>query len=176
MVFLFVLLAVSTWAALSAALSFAVTKRLKTAPVRRLLALTLWVVLLPLPVIDELIGAMQFARLCGDYQQVHVAVTATTGRTVFLEASPTSSVEGTLIPVLIQPWRFVDANTRELVVSFNTLSAGAGRLAQISRISESGTPLTFHGTCLPSNAPMSEKAFSRLGIALYESPIFKARK
>lgn len=176
MTVLFVLLAASAWAALSAALSFAVTKRIKTISTRRLFAAALWAVLLPLPVIDELIGVLQFDRLCGDNQQVHIAAAGAEGRTVFLKASPARSEEGTFVPVLIQPWRFVDANTGELVVSFNTLSAGAGQLARISRISGSGTPLTFRGTCLPSNAPMSEKAFSRLGITLIDSHTSKAWK
>ena len=51
---------------------------------------------------------------------------------------------------MIQPWRFVDAQTGETVVSYNRLGAVGGRLVQTFGFSEGKVPLLFNGTCVPT--------------------------
>jgi hypothetical protein len=111
------------------------------------------VVLLPLPLIDELLAKQQFDALCrgeGTLQaQVRAQMQAVlaAGNPVRLQALAPEQMSGTLVPVLRHPQLYIDASTQQALASFNTLEAQAGKLARLmGRVTH---PLTFSGRCGP---------------------------
>ena len=130
-------------------------------------SIMLFVVLLLLPVIDELVGGRQFKQLCEANSTIHVDRATAVGRTVYLALTPEVEIKGTWVRVVLWPVRFVDATTGEVVVSYNRLQAVGGRFLKIS---EGHVPLTFDGTCEPGDQYTLEKLFKELRITLIRRP------
>ncbi len=131
------------------------------------------VALLPLPLVDEIIGGRQFEQLCKENSTIQVDRVKAVGKTVYLNSLPETNVQGTWVPISVHYWRFVDATTGELVVSYNTLRATGGRLIRALGISEGNVPLTFKSSCEPKGSPASIEAFENFGITYIEPPIKK---
>jgi len=106
-----------------------------------------FLVLLPLPLIDELLARPQFEALCRAQTALvrHPALTA--GRGVYRLELPQETVPGLLLPVRMQRWLYLDDETDLPLVSFNTLQAGPGKLARLA--GQHAGPLTFDGGCGP---------------------------
>jgi hypothetical protein len=126
--------------------------------------------------IDEIVGAKQFERLCRENSTINVDHAKAAGRTVVLSPQPSRDVEDTWVRVVVQPWRFVDVKTGETVVSYNTLQAVGGIFVRTLGISEGGVPLTFKGSCVPLNRPATAQAFKELGIDYTDRPAEKREK
>ena len=118
---------------------------------RAVVKFALFAVLLPLPLIDEIIAKPQFEALCKEKAVIVVEPSKAQGRTVYLLDLPTEIAKGVMVPVHAQRWHYVDAKTKEAVVSFSTLQAEGGRLIHALGISETNAPLTFNGYCAPPN-------------------------
>lgn len=136
-------------------------------------ALILFLVLIPLPLIDEIVGKRQFEQLCSENSTIQVNRATAVGKTVYFVPQPDVEIKGTWVRVVLQPRRFIDATTGETVVSYNELIAVGGRFIQTLGISEGGMPLTFGGTCVPANRPGSIETFKPFGINYIEPPITK---
>jgi hypothetical protein len=133
--------------------------------------LILFLALLPLPLVDEIVGKWQFERLCRENAEIKIDRATAAGRTVYYQSQPASDVSGTWVPVRRLPQRFVDATTEELVVSYDLLRARGGRFARLFGLSDSGAaPLLFEGSCAPKNRPASIETFKPLGINYIERP------
>jgi hypothetical protein len=130
----------------------------------------LFVALLPLPLIDELVGRVQFEQLCHENSTIQVDRARAAGKTVYLAAQPDVEVKGTWVRVVLQPWRFIDVNSGETIVSYNTLQAVGGVFVRTLGISEGQVPLLFKGSCVPANRPTSVQTFKELGINYVERP------
>lgn len=132
-----------------------------------------WVflLLLPMPLIDEIVGKREFERLCQENSTIKVDRETASGKTVYLADLPATQINGTWVPIRLQPWRYVDAATGEVIVSFNILQAKGGRFIRILGISEGNTPLTFDGYCAPGDSRAHAIAlFKELGITDTERP------
>ena len=126
------------------------------------LAIVLFLVLVPLPLIDEIVGGRQFEQLCKENSTIQVNRATAVGRTVYLAQTPSVKIKGTWVRVTLQPWRYVDATTGEVVVSYNTLGARGGRFLKIS---EGHVPLTFNGYCAPGGSRIyADRLFKELRI------------
>ncbi len=136
-------------------------------------ALILFFVLIPLPLIDEIVGKRQFERLCKDNSTIQVDRAKAAGRTVYLAQTSDVDIKGTWVRIVLQPRRFVDATTGEIVVSFNDLIAVGGRFIQMLGISEGSVPLTFKGWCQPGDRNTLENLFKELKITLIRRPLKK---
>ena len=136
-----------------------------------LLRVALFFALLPLPIVDELLGAKQFEQLCKENSTIQVDRAKAAGKTVYYANQPSVRVEGTWVPVRQKRWQFVDMQTGEIVVSYTTLEASAGLLGPASF-----RPLTFEGYCAPKNPPASAASFRELGINYVEPPTKKLEK
>lgn len=167
------LFVMAIWLAVVMWLSKILTKKLPTATWRIPVAAVIFAGLLPLPLIDEIVGGRQFESLCKENSTIQVDRATAVGRTVYLAQTPDVEIKGTWVRVVLKPWRFVDATTGETVVSYNDLIAEGGRLIQSLGISEGGMPLTFKGTCVPANRPGSAQTFRPLGITYIERPLDK---
>jgi hypothetical protein len=158
------------WIGICVCLSTVIARRLVGLRWRQLATFWLLAALLPLPLIDEIIGARQFAQACKENSTIQLDPQTARGRTVYLTKAPDSEMHGTLVRIVLKPWRFVDAMTGETVVRYNTLTAGGGRFIRAIGLSEGGVPLTFRGFCSPPQRPATIASFEKLGINYIERP------
>lgn len=122
--------------------------------------------LLPLPLIDEVVGGVQFAELCKK-NIVHMNAESLRGRTVYLDYASQTPVKGTWVRVWAYPQRFVDATSGEVVLSYDHLRAEGGAL--FPGFDSGHDPLLFKGECKPPG--VFEKTFlSELGVTRIKNP------
>lgn len=116
-------------------------------PWRPFAKLIIFALLLPLPLIDEIVGGWQFARLC-EANVVRVDKEAARGKNVYNDLSGYQvPVPGTWVKVWKMTFRYLDATTGELVMSFDQLRAEGGHL--FPGFDSGHDPLTFKGECHP---------------------------
>jgi hypothetical protein len=127
-------------------------------------AIVIFAVLFPLPLIDEIVGGRQFEQLCKENSKIRVNKAMAAGRTVYLAEVPFVEVKGTWVRVVLRPWRYLDATTNEPVISYNILMADGGWLVRSMGISSGGVPLTFKGSCEPGGVVDPVKLRSELQV------------
>ncbi len=152
------------WLAVVIWLSKFITKKLPETWWRTPVGIVVFAVLLPLPLVDEIVGGRQFEALCKDNSTIQVDRVTAVGRTVYLADLPDTPITGTWVPVRLQPWRFLDAATGETVVSYNILHATGGRFIRALGISEGSVPLTFKGGCEPGGVVDPLKLFKEMKV------------
>ena len=130
------------------------------------ISIPLFIVLLPMPLMDEIIGGRQFEQLCKENSTIQVDRKTAVGRTVYLAEVVRENITDKWMPMRIERWRFVDATTGELVLSYNILHATRSWF----RITESAYPFTFKGYCDPKSSPASIETFAEYGITYIEPP------
>ena len=143
---IYILFLAMVWLGVAIGLVLLVTKILPERWWRDPLRVLLILAVLPLPIVDDVFGGMQFKQLCKENSAIHVDRATAEGRTVYLADVSPRKLSGTWVPVTLTEWRYVDAKTGKTVLSYNTLTAGPGlfRLA--------GAPLTFKGYCAPGGS------------------------
>ena len=115
-----------------------ITNRLPSVWWVYLLRVTLFAGLCPLPLIDEIVGEKQFENLCRENATIQVDRSKAAGRTVYLADLPDIEIKGTWVRIVLKPWRYVDVNTGEAVMSYNILQAEGGIFIRTLGISEGG--------------------------------------
>lgn len=166
---IFLLFVMVLWVAIAILLSAAITRKLRS--IQRVpAAVVIFAALLPLPLIDEIVGGRQFEQLCNRNSTIQVDLEKAVGKTVYLAETPDVDVDGTWLRIVMKQYRYVDATTGESILSYVELMARGGWLIRTLAISEGGTPLTFRGTCVPADRPGSVETFSPLGITYIEPP------
>jgi hypothetical protein len=170
---IFILFLMLLWIAVSIWLSAFITRKLSRSLWRVPVAMLATVLLLPLPLLDEIVGKQQFERLCKENSMIQVNRETAVGRTVYFDPQPSVEIKGTWVRVVLRPQRFVDLTTSETVLSYNELIAAGGWLIHKLGISEGGVPLIFRGTCVPPNRPGSVETFKSYGINYVEPPLTK---
>lgn len=113
------------------------------------ISIPLFIVLLPMPLMDEIIGGRQFEQLCKENSTIQVDELKAAGKKVYLAELPSIQINDKWVPISLQPWRFLDVTTSETVVSYNTLKATGGIFIRTLGISEGRVPLTFKSFCEP---------------------------
>jgi hypothetical protein len=131
---------------------------------RLLMRCLLFIGLLPLPIADEIIGQWQFDQVCKDNSKIYVNRAIARGKNVYLADLPDVHIKGAMVPMRLQPWRFLDVKTNEPVVSYNILFATGGQFVRTFRISEGNLPLTFKASCEPGGQVDTIKLFRDLGV------------
>ena len=163
------------WLVVAAVIAWGVSRILPKQWWRSLLAIALFVVLVPLPVIDEIIGGIQFKQLCKEHDEIHVDRLKAKGRTVYLADTPDEYLHGVAVPVRVLRWRFVDATTGELIVSYDDLYAQDGWLVRFFGFWNS--PVLFHGFCAPGGKAVAPNTLlGELGINRIERNAGEVRK
>ncbi|MFC7421460.1 hypothetical protein ACFQNF_16465 [Iodobacter arcticus] len=168
---LIVLLILFFWAYIAIKVSFYIANWLSEEWWRNVILILLFLTILPLPLVDEIIAKKQFERLCKENEFINIDREKAVGKTVYLDSKPEIIIQGTSIPIAIHQWRFIEENTKELVVSYNTLRADGGILQRMLGVPPSDGPVTFESTCRPKEHPSSVEAFKELGIHYIEPPI-----
>jgi hypothetical protein len=158
------------WLAVAAFIAVLVFRNLPKRPWRIPFALALFLLLIPLPLIDELVGERQFEQLCKVNSAIQIDRTKAARKTIYLADTPDSEVKGTWVRVVMQPRRFVDAATGEPVVSYYRLTAAGGLFVHAFRLSEGRVPLSFKGWCEPGDQHTLKNLFKELEITLIRRP------
>ena len=129
-----------------------ITSKLKNPWLKSLLTFFAIAVLVPLPVADEIIGRIQFHVLCNKYVVQYIDEKHAANRKVlYVPRGKDRYVEGTAIPIRINPEVYKDAETGRVLVSSHTLIANGGWLIRTLGISETNSPLLFNAGCAPLN-------------------------
>lgn len=162
------LFVIMIWLAVVIRLSKIITNKLPETWWRNPVGLLVFAMLLPLPLIDEIVGGRQFEQLCKDNSVIQVDRATARGKTVYFDPQPDVEIKGTWVRIVLQPWRHVDATTGNPVVIYNTLIAVGGWFIRMLGISEGGMPLTFYGTCRPKENP--NELFKTLEITVLDRP------
>jgi hypothetical protein len=160
------------WIYISVRLSLLITHWLPDVWWRGAISTVLFFVFLPMPLMDEIIAKKQFEKLCKENESIHIDKEKAVGRTVYLDLVNNHKVEikGSLVPIRLQPMRYVDVKTGEVIVSYNTLQVDGGILVRMLSIPSNG-PATFKSSCDPKKAPYSTGTFKELGLYYIEPPI-----
>jgi energy-coupling factor transporter transmembrane protein EcfT len=135
------------------------------------ISLLFFIVVLILPIIDEIVGGWQFKRLCEANSEIQVNRTTAVGKTVYFVPQPAVEIENKFVRIVLKTHKFVDSTTNEVVVSYKTFRANGGVL--FKHISQGRVPLIFNGTCVPKNRPASVETFKPFGINYIEPPVIK---
>ena len=163
MTFFLLLFLAALWIAAAYRIARIATRILPASGWRALVGVLLFLVLLPLPLADEIVGKVQFERLCEEDATIHVDRAKAAGRTVYLADLPSSEASGTWVRIVVKPWHYLDAKTNEVVISYNVLWASGGRV--IRTLGDTGgAPLTFRGYCQPKNLVSPDKLFEELKV------------
>lgn len=158
---LFLLFVAAVWLALAVSMAYAFTWQIKNVPLRTVLALIVFGVLLPLPLVDELIGKQQFESLCKKYAVVKIDEQHATNRRVLATLRKEDQfAEGTAVPIRIDPYIYRDEKTSQVLVSYYTLHAEGGWLIRSLGISETNAPLLFRSGCSPEDRYAFKKKFN----------------
>lgn len=153
------------WIALCAWIAHCLGDLFTDNPLRLELKAVLFIALLPLVLIDELIGKAQFDQLCAT-RAVLTVHAPTRGRAVYLAELPMESVPGTMIPVHVHKRVYLDLRLHDTVVSFSVLQAEGGKLARLLGRSSAG-PITFTGRC---GLQQWHERLSELGLSIVRRP------
>ncbi len=163
MIGLLFLLVVSVWVVIAFSIAMFAARRTAQNVVWHLpLAVVFSVVLIPLPVADELVGKLQFDNLCKQSEEEQRVSQEARGRTVELRqvphpaapghmTIPRREISGTLIPIREDSWDYLDSQSGKVLLSFKTYTAAGGWLVRVLHISETNHPLTFRSHCEPKS-------------------------
>lgn len=150
---LFLIVVVFAWLVAVVFLTSWLMKRvsIKPSPVRMVVGLLIFVLLLPLPVADEIIGGYQFRELCRQGAVLRIDAEKARGQTVKLVIEPSNEIlPGTAITIYHSHLSFQNVNTGEEMASYDTYVAKGGWFIRMLGISEKNAPITIG---LPSCSP-----------------------
>lgn len=166
----YLLFLAAAWLAIVIGLALLVTRKVPDRWWKVPLCAVLVVAILPLPILDDIIGGIQFRQLCRENSIIHVNRAQAAGRTVFRAKPVHRVIKGTWVRVVANEWRFVDATTGETVINYNTFDAGRGFFHP------TGAPLTFNGYCAPPGYAGPKALLKKLGVTRVENPVTNVRR
>jgi hypothetical protein len=122
-------------------------------PWRMLVQLALIALLIPLPLIDEIVGGWQFRKLCRKHDAIRLDRENIKNSVIYSAAQPASYVDGTWVPVRKQTWSYKFKKTGLMAMQYDSFHAKGGWLISTLRISEGNAPLLFRDSCFPNENP-----------------------
>jgi len=110
-------------------------------------------ILLPLPLVDEIIGGFQFRALCEKNAVFQMGVSNPEGRVTKYVGDPVNElVPGTAIRIYHTHVKYVDVHSGETIVQFDRYAAKGGIFIQTLGISEGNAPITMgRHSCSPEH-------------------------
>jgi hypothetical protein len=140
------LIVAAAWVAFCAAMPYVFVWRIKNVWLRAIAALIFFAVLLPLPLIDELIGKQQFETLCSTKGIENADTSRAKGRRVNVGYSERRPIEETVLPTLASDVTYRDSVTGEVLIRHKDYYSGGGWLMRSTWINMgSAHPMLFSG-------------------------------
>ena len=127
--------------------------RLKPSAVNIIFVVMVTVVMLVLPVADELISAPQFYKLCEEGTKLKFDPEKIRGRTIFFAKNLQPDISIGLLHGYYIPWRLLDTTTKEELISYNSYYVNGGILIRTLQISATNAPLTMRSYCSAHEHP-----------------------
>ena len=125
--------------------------------------------LLPLPLVDEIVGGWQFARLCKQHDTIQVDRDKVRGTTIYFVPTESIELKDTWIPVRHQVWPHIDKTTGAIAMKYDSFHATGGWLIRALRISEGNAPLLFRDSCYPTENPV--ELMKSLNVTTLDIPV-----
>lgn len=147
-----------TWISVSVMLSRWLGRRFRHLTARTAVALVSFVVLLLLPVADELIGMRQFDALCKRGATLTIDAERIKGKTVRVVVDPSwARAESTAIPISYSRYSYRDVTTNNELASYTLYNAKGGWLVHVFGIFEGNEPLILNrsGCSFPGEGHIS---------------------
>jgi len=108
-------------------------------------------IIFTLPAVDEIIGKYQFKSICKKKSVIDV-VNEHEGKTVYFIKPSMVAIDGYVLPIKMQYWKFADKETNKIIFSYKVFYSSGGFLGRILQLSDDGGPVMFYGTCKPREA------------------------
>lgn len=142
---IFLLAIISLWAWLAFKLSQWMTNRLQSSKWRGVAASMLFIMLLPLPIADEIIGSFQFKALCREGARLRLHVDDPSGRTARINFNPANrELKGKAVRILHTHVEYHDVADGSLIAEYDGYLAEGGLFIRLLGISEADSPLIIH--------------------------------
>jgi hypothetical protein len=152
---------VLVWVIAAIAMGIMFTSKFKPVWFRGLAALLLIAILIPLPVVDEIIGERQFKALCDKYAvQIIDEKNAQNRKVLSVGLGKDWYATNTILKIRIQPWIYQDVETGKALVSYHTVEPEGGWLIRSLGISETKSPLLIPRVCYPPDERVFIKKFN----------------
>ncbi|RCS56719.1 hypothetical protein [Parvibium lacunae] len=153
---IFLLAVIALWSYCAFRIARWASQRIAKPTLRRGTILLLFVMLMILPVGDEIIGAMQFRALCEKSQYI-TWLDSANGQVLTLRDPKTGYVAtldkkiiGTFLPIVESEFLWREVETRKPTLSYKSLNVGGGWLIRTLGISEGHVPIFIeHPSCSP---------------------------
>lgn len=140
----------------------------KPGAVRNIVVALASVVMLALPVADELVSAPLFYKLCEEGTKLKFDPKKIRGKTIFLADNPQPRIQVGLLRGYYIPWNYVDATTKEELITSNSYHVTGGILIRTLGISATNAPLTMRSYCASSEEPWQKSFLTRYDIKYVE--------
>ena len=132
--------------------------RLKPSAFNIIFVVMVTIVMLVLPVADELISAPLFYKLCEEGTKLKFDPEKIRGRTIFLAENPQPRITVGLLNGYYIPWEYADAVTKEKLITSKSYHVNGGLFIRALGISETNAPLTMPSYCASPEKPW-QKSF-----------------
>lgn len=161
---LFLLGVLALWLVLVVWMARLLTKSIKREWLQVISLYAAIVLIFPLIVIDELITAPQFKKLCEEGTKLTFDPEKIRGKTIFLDENPQPDISVGLLRGYYIPWRYLDATTKETLISYNSYHIKGGLLIRMLGISETTAPLTMRRYCSTNEHPDQKNFLDRYNL------------
>jgi hypothetical protein len=122
-------------------------------PWRKFVQLGVFVVLMPLPLVDEIVAKPYFDSLCRKNAILVLDKASTQPRIVWFDSGDRTDVAIGPLNGSMYRKQYVEKETSNLVYHYSTLTVTGGWLIRALKISEGNAPLMFRSHCAPSEIP-----------------------
>lgn len=164
----FVFVCTPLWIGLLVWLIKLLVRPIKNPEWREPIGVLLFVLLFPLPIIDEIIGKYQFERICQENSMIRIDREKAKGRIVYLDMPPLQKIKWSMVPIQLHLRRYFDVETGDLVASYAMPSAFGGALVRVIGFPEGRGGVIFNGYCGLKENP--RELFKQLGITVIDRP------
>ena len=159
---------VALWIATVQWLVRRIARWLPDRPWRKAALFALIAALLPLPVIDEIVGGWQFHRLCSEQETIHVDEGKIRGATIYYVPEKSIEINSAAIPIRKQNWKHIYKDSGELAFQFESYHAIGGWLVRTLHLTDGRVPLLFRDSCFPTRNPAA--LLKSLGVTVLDHP------
>lgn len=144
---LFLIGVVLLWFVTVISIALILASKLKPFWIKPFVAVLVMAVLVPLPVVDEIIGKHQLKALCEKNGPKEIEFARLKNSILIVRPDSHFTVNDQILPTMGRKTIFIDKTSSKKVISFTDYDIEGGVLIHVLGISETSSPLTFSGGC-----------------------------